>query len=83
MVAAMYCKGMCVRIGEKMRRIGKEKSPYMMGQKRCTTCEIYITTDGRRCPCCNLMLKTGPTDRRLRDKLRLKRELAGASGAAA
>ncbi len=63
-----------------MRRIGGEKSPYMMGQKRCTTCEIYITTERKRCPCCNFLLKMGPTDRRLRDRLRLKRALVSAGG---
>jgi hypothetical protein len=69
----LYCKGRCGAFAEKVKRKGGEKSPYFLGQKRCTTCEIYVTTEEKRCPCCNLLLKMGPTDRRLRDKLRMKK----------
>jgi len=54
----MVCKGMCVR-----HKAGKPfgiNSRYDLGQKRCSTCEIYINWDGKYCTCCSSALRTKP-----------------------
>jgi hypothetical protein len=51
----MTCKGICERHRAKKPLKGTR---YGAGQKRCSICDIFIQWDGRRCPCCNYMLKT-------------------------
>ena len=33
---------------------------YDNGHKRCNECEIFIKWDGKRCPCCGLLLRLRP-----------------------
>lgn len=33
---------------------------YERGQKRCTYCAVFLSTDGIRCPCCSTILRTRP-----------------------
>ena len=64
----MTCKGVeCKRLqAKKPVDIGR----YADGQKRCSTCELFIHFNGERCPCCNTKLRGKP--RQLEYKERLK-----------
>ena len=52
----MSCNGICVRY--KAKRNSEIPSRYREGQKRCSTCEIFIKWDNHYCPCCNNKLRT-------------------------
>lgn len=52
----MACNGLCVRY--KAKRNSDSAARYTEGQKRCTTCEIFIRWDNAYCPCCNYKLRT-------------------------
>ena len=53
----MSCNGLCERY--KAKRNHAIPSRYMEGQKRCSTCEIFIKWDENPyCPCCNYKLRT-------------------------
>ncbi|HEX2405596.1 MAG TPA: hypothetical protein VHJ38_00185 [Nitrososphaeraceae archaeon] len=46
----MGCKGICIRYkADKPKQAGKR---YLIGQKRCQTCDIFIKRDDFWCPCC-------------------------------
>ena len=36
---------------------GGKLSAYGQGYKRCSACDVFIKTDGARCPCCKLPLR--------------------------
>ncbi len=42
---------------------------YEHGQKRCSTCDIFMDWDGTYCPCCNNMLRTKPKGTKNREQL--------------
>jgi len=46
----MSCKGICVSY--------KATGRYCDNQKRCTVCNVFISWNGSRCPCCGLPLRT-------------------------
>lgn len=60
------CRGYCVDYK------WHGKLGYAFGMKRCSTCDIYISYEGNRCPCCKLILKTHPVDK----SWRLKKKMA-------
>jgi len=61
----MYmCKGLC-RHFEANQITGHTR--YQSGQKRCSTCSIFINFQGARCPCCQTKL-------RLRSRLNQKEQ---------
>lgn len=48
------CKGICARLETTG---GGKYSAYTLGYKRCSSCNVFIKTDQRRCPCCKLPLR--------------------------
>ena len=62
----MGCKGVCNRYKAKW---GTHQYRYASGQKRCNVCEIFVSWDGRHCPCCGMRLRTRPKISRYRRKL--------------
>ena len=62
----MVCKGTCTKY-----KVNKpyNMSRYHVGQKRCSTCDIFMFWDGKHCPCCNFVLRTKPKGGRTRQKL--------------
>lgn len=53
----MSCNGICVRY--KAKRNQNIPSRYKDGQKRCSTCEIFINWDhDAYCPCCKYKLRS-------------------------
>lgn len=71
------CKGVC----ERYRATGRDretKSLYRPGVVRCTTCNIFIEWDQRRCPCCAYQVKRKPLAAHVRrlDKFRQKQNEA-------
>ena len=53
----MTCKGICQRHKASRPKTGKR---YLMGQKRCQGCEIFIDWQGTWCPCCGYRLRVNP-----------------------
>ena len=63
----MGCKGICVRYKACRPRSGMR---YESGQKRCQTCEIFISWQDLWCPCCGYRLRIGPRTRKSKSMLR-------------
>ena len=49
------CKGVCIHYKHTSLHNGLK---YSAGIKRCTYCQIFMVTDGNRCPCCSTKLRT-------------------------
>ena len=63
----MSCRGICTRYkATKIFGMGR----YVLGQSRCTHCEIFIKWDGRNCPCCSKQLKKNPNSMKFKEKLK-------------
>jgi hypothetical protein len=63
----MVCKGICIRHrAQKPPGTGR----YVIGQKRCQICEVFIDWNGLWCPCCGYRLRTKPRNVRYKVKLR-------------
>ena len=67
----MHCREICSNY-EVKKSVPKNIGRYKAGQKRCSSCEIYIIWDGEHCPCCGHILRTKPRNGRARDKLTQK-----------
>ena len=63
----MVCKGICYRY--KASKPFEIKSRYESGQKRCSTCEIFVIWNGKHCPCCGFVLRIKPKGTQTRNKL--------------
>jgi hypothetical protein len=60
------CKGRCIRLrAQKPTGVGR----YMVGQKRCQVCDVFIMWDGFWCPCCGYRLRTRPRNKKYKSKL--------------
>jgi len=55
------CRGICLEF--KKDRIPNAQK-YQLGQKRCSWCEIWFSTDEIRCPCCKMILRTKSRNKR-------------------
>ena len=55
------CKGLCLEF--KQDKIPNSQK-YQVGQKRCSWCEIWFSTDEIRCPCCKMILRTKSRNKR-------------------
>jgi hypothetical protein len=65
------CKGICIR--HKARKpVGVGR--YVMGQKRCQICELFIEWPGLWCPCCGYRLRSKPRNLKYKDKLRARKK---------
>lgn len=47
----MTCRGIC-------ERHRAEKNRYTDNTKRCTSCNVYLSYDGIKCPCCGTQLRS-------------------------
>jgi rRNA maturation endonuclease Nob1 len=63
----MVCRNLCERLYSKII-VGR--SQYEAGKKYCRRCEVYFSHDGRFCPCCGMTLRSSPTNRKQKEKLR-------------
>ena len=66
----LSCKGICHK--HEAPKPGTSISRYVNGRKRCNPCNIFVSWDGIRCPCCGALFRTkskGTKARRLRQEL--------------
>jgi len=63
------CKGKCNDMSEHVTR-SSNRGSFRLGYKRCRECEYFILCDDVRCPCCNGLLKSKPSNNKSRRKLR-------------
>ena len=49
------CKGICLQLKHKSITNAKK---YQFGLKRCSWCEVFMSTEEIRCPCCKMILRT-------------------------
>jgi rRNA maturation endonuclease Nob1 len=66
----MVCRNICERIYSKIH-VGE--SNYCIGKKYCRRCEIYLYHDGIFCPCCGMQLRTTPTNKKDKERLRIEK----------
>ena len=64
----MHCRGICIKYSVKSPLL-KKMGRYEGGQKRCSSCEIYINYNGGKCPCCGHFLRTKPRNTKGRHRL--------------
>ena len=62
----MVCKGICNQY--KVKKPSFE-GRYIAGQKRCTQCEIFLSFDGKLCPCCHGRLRSKPRALKYKQKM--------------
>lgn len=55
----MSCIGICIRY-KALRPNVNNGSRYIVGQKRCQICDIFLNYDGLQCPCCHYRLRLKP-----------------------
>jgi len=63
----MACKEICHK--HKAVKPFGVNDRYGIGQKRCSTCEMFIKWGGTYCPCCGSMLRTKPKGTQQRQRL--------------
>ena len=63
----MVCKGICSRHKAMRPSTGMR---YLIGQKRCQVCQIFINWQGFFCPCCGYRLRTKPRNKKYKLTLR-------------
>lgn len=62
----MTCKGICTRY--RAANSWDAKSHYISGHKRCQICQIFVESEGLRCPCCRNRLRTKPRNKKYKDR---------------
>ena len=65
----MTCKGICLH-HRAQKPVGYGR--YIIGQKRCQVCEIFMKWEAIWCPCCGYRLRTRPRSSLFKKKLLLK-----------
>ena len=63
----MVCKGICSRHKAIRPKTGQR---YLIGQKRCQVCQLFINWQGTFCPCCGYRLRSRPRNRKFKLTLR-------------
>lgn len=64
----MVCKNICM----KYKAEGRGHLPrYVLGQKRCQICEIFIVWDGNNCPCCSFRLRVKPRGKKTKAQYKI------------
>lgn len=66
-IPIMVCRNICERIYSKIQ-VGEAN--YSVGKKYCRRCEIYLYHNGIFCPCCGMQLRTTPTTKKGKERLR-------------
>ncbi|MGB7952687.1 MAG: hypothetical protein WCF23_01800 [Candidatus Nitrosopolaris sp.] len=64
-----YCKGICTRY-KALRPIDADGARYIVGQKRCQICDLFLNQDSLYCPC-HFKLRTKPRLGEARARLKL------------
>ena len=64
----MVCKGVCN--GHKVTGVVSNNPRYIVGQKYCSVCVIFVIWEGIRCPCCSFKLRTKPKSKKYKEKLK-------------
>src|SRR5215216_7771140 len=67
----MVCKNICIR-HRAQKPVGSGR--YVIGQKRCQICEMFIQWDGLWCPCCGYRLRTKPRNIKYKQKLQAEKK---------
>jgi hypothetical protein len=62
-----FCKDICITY--KAYKDEHNKGYYSEGHKRCIECNIFLSWDGTRCPCCDHILRTKPHNTHCKTKL--------------
>ena len=68
----MVCRGICSRHKAMRPSTGKR---YLIGQKRCQVCQIFINWPGFFCPCCGYRLRNKPRNKKYRYNLILSNNI--------
>ena len=63
----MVCKGICSRHKAIRPKTGQR---YLIGQKHCQVCQLFINWQGTFCPCCGYRLRSRPRNRKFKLTLR-------------
>jgi len=64
----LHCREIC-SIYRVKKSASKDIGRYETGQKRCTSCALYINWGGKHCPCCGHFLRCKPRNSKARNKL--------------
>lgn len=70
----MACKGICLKYKTKKPQVNTD-GRYITGQKRCSTCELYMLWDGIWCPCCHAILRNKPRNTKNRKQLQYQKAI--------
>ena len=68
----MVCKGICSRHQAMRPSSGRR---YLIGQKRCNVCQIFINWQSFWCPCCGYRLRNKPRNKKNRYNLILSNNI--------
>lgn len=68
----MVCKNICTKYRAKRN---KSLPRYVLGQKRCQVCEIFIFWEGSNCPCCSFRLRVRPRGKRPRAQYKINKNI--------
>ena len=60
------CKGTCSRHKAMRPSTGNR---YLIGQKRCQVCQIFIDWQGLFCPCCGVRLRHKPRNKKFKEMM--------------
>ena len=69
----MVCKNRCDRY--KATQCGFKNQRYVLGQKRCNTCQVFVIWDGVYCPCCGYKLRAKPRRKETKERMRKMKAL--------
>jgi hypothetical protein len=70
----MVCRNICGRLDSKISIDNKGSSSYFIGKKYCRRCEIFIYHSKPFCPCCGMQLRTTPTNKKGKERLRERKQ---------
>ena len=70
----MVCRNICGRLDSKISIDNKGSSGYFIGKKYCRRCEIFIYHSKPFCPCCGMQLRTTPTNKKGKERLRERKQ---------
>ncbi len=51
------CRGVCIDYKSPKTPNGQK---YLLGHKRCSFCDLFMSVNEVRCPCCSTILRTKP-----------------------
>ena len=68
----MVCKGICSSHRAMRPSTGRR---YLIGQRRCQVCQIFINWEGFFCPCCGCRLRNKPRNKKYKYKLILNNNI--------